>query len=94
MTERSRWTKRRNEKKSAESMTDEHLLSLLPDFVQADGDSNNIQTSRFRLPDSDNEGMDVAPYTEGRRGRQKLGPDRTDADCIDPAVIHFYYKNN
>lgn len=64
MTERSRWTKRRNEKKSAESMTDEHLLSLLPDFVQADGDSNNIQTSRFRLPDSDNEGMDVAPYTE------------------------------
>ena len=35
MTERSRWTKRRNEKKSAESMTDEHLLiSLLPDFVQ------------------------------------------------------------
>ena len=62
MTERSRWTKRRNEKKSAESMTDEHLLSLLPDFVQADGDSNNIQTSRFRLPDSDNEGLDVAPY--------------------------------
>ena len=59
MTERSRWTKRRNEKKSTESMTDKHLLSLLPDFVQeaivqADGDSNNIQTSRFRLSDSDN----------------------------------------
>ena len=69
MTERSRWTKRRNEKKSAESMTDEHLLSLLSDFVQqaivqADGDSNKIQTSRFRLPDSDDEGMDVAPYTQ------------------------------
>ena len=47
MTERSRWTKRRNEKKSAESMTDEHLLSLLPDFVQevivqADQYHNNI----------------------------------------------------
>ena len=69
MTERSRWTKRRNEKKLAESMTDEHLLSLLPDFVQqaivqADGDSNKIQTSRFRLPDSDDEGMDVAHYTQ------------------------------